>query len=337
MFYRQLGNTDVKVSAIGLGCLAVGGPWRHCGEPVRLGEADDSESIRAIHRALDLGINFFDTAANYGAGHSESVLGQALGHRRPEVLIGTKFGYQVDEETQQVDYYDNDINSDKVVANIRQECEASLRRLNTDYIDLYQFHVNEYDVEKSIMVREVLEDLVSEGKIRFYGWSTENPQAARTFVEGKHCVAIQHTLNVVLDTPKMIAICHEFNQTSLVRNALGKGFLTGKYNAGSKFAENDLRSRDDFRNGLIRPILEVLEQLLVHLTSDGRTPAQGAVGWVWARSEQTIPIPGFGTAAQIEDNAKAMEFGPLGAEQMQAIEDLLKHENSTDEVFRPRA
>ena len=135
----------------------------------------------------------------------------------------------------------------------------------------------------------------------------------------------------------MLALCDEFNQTSLVRNALGKGFLTGKYNAGSKFAENDLRSRDDFQNGLIRPILEKLDQLLEHLTADGRIPAQGALGWVWARSERTIPIPGFRTVAQVEDNAKAMELGPLGEEQMQAIADLLKNEDSEDKVFRPRA
>ena len=114
------------------------------------------QSIRAIHCALDAGINFFDTAANYGCGHSEQILGQAVAGRRDKVILATKFGYVIDEETRIVTRNDKD-----VVNRIRQECEASLRRLKTDYIDLYQFHKDDYDpAEKAAEVRDALEELV---------------------------------------------------------------------------------------------------------------------------------------------------------------------------------
>jgi len=159
--------------------MAIGRWWTYLGTPARFGEVNDDESIRAIHRALDLGINFFDTAANYGAGHSERILGRAIAGRRDEVVIATKFGHQVDE----------------VASHVREDCEASLRRLGVDTIDLYLFHVADYDPVRAAEVRDILEELVVEGKIRFYGWSTNNPERVRAFVQGEHCVAIQHTLN----------------------------------------------------------------------------------------------------------------------------------------------
>jgi len=132
-FYRQLGRSGIRISPMGLGCWAIGGPaWR--GEtPVGWGKVDDAQSIRAIHAALDLGITFFDTADVYGAGHSERVLGKALAGRRDQVVVATKFGNTFDEDTRQA------TGADASPEYIRAACEASLRRLNTDYIDLYQF------------------------------------------------------------------------------------------------------------------------------------------------------------------------------------------------------
>jgi len=164
---RRLGRSGVQVSAMGMGCWAIGGPWTIHGKQAGWGEADDDESIRAIRRALDIGITFFDTAANYGAGHSERILGQALADRRDEVLIATKFGYDVDEERRIVVLYDEAVDSDKVIEYVRRDCEASLRRLGIDCIDLFQFHVNNYPPEKAPQVRDALEDLVAAGKIRF--------------------------------------------------------------------------------------------------------------------------------------------------------------------------
>lgn len=320
---RTLGGSNLEASLIGMGCWAIGGPWTIHGKQAGWGEIDDNESVRAIHCALDLGINFFDTAANYGCGHSEQVLGRALHDRRDQVVIATKFGYMVDEEARRVVFYDDDPNSDKVVDHLRRDCEGSLRRLNTDYIDLYQFHINMYSPAKAATVRDVLEQLVAEGKIRYYGWSTDNVEGARIFAKGDSCIAIQHRLNVVMDAPEMLALCDEFGLASINRGPLARGILTGKYTADSKFPQNDLRGGDSFRDGWLVPTLEALGLIGEILTSDGRTLPQGALAWIWARNGRTIPIPGIRTVAQAKENAAAMHFGPLSNEQMIRIAQLL--------------
>ncbi len=318
MFTRTLGKSGLQVSAMGLGCMAIGRWWTYLGAQARFGKVNDDESTRAIHQALDLGVNFFDTAANYGAGHSERILGRAIAGRRDKVVIATKFGHQVDEETRNITHY-----GDEVASHVREDCEASLRRLGVDYIDLYQFHVADYDPIKAASVRDVLEELVVEGKIRVYGWSTNAPERISAFVQGEHCVAIQHTLNVVFDAPEMLAVCNEFDQASIARSPLGLGLLTGKYNTDSTFLKDDWRQSDYFQSEWIIPILGGLNAVRDILTSGGRTLAQGALAWIWARSERTIPIPGFRTAAQVEENARAMEFGPLDEGQVRQIDELL--------------
>lgn len=320
---RKLGRSGIQVSAMGMGCWAIGGPWTIHGNQAGWGEVNDGESIRAIHCALDLGLDFFDTAANYGYGHSERVLGRAIAGRRGQVVIATKFGYMVDEEARRVEFYDGDLNSDKVVTNLRQDCEASLRRLNTDYIDLYLFHINRYSPSKAATVRDALEELVSEGKVRFFGWSTDHPEGARVFAVSEHCVAIEHRLNVIVDAPEMLAVCDEFGLASINRGPLARGALTGKYTADSKFAQNDLRDSDHFRREWLVPSLEKLDAIGEVLTSDGRTLPQGALAWIWGRNERTIPIPGIRSVAQARENAEAMQFGPLRDEQMTKIEQLL--------------
>lgn len=320
---RPLGSSGIRVSAMGMGCWAIGGPWLMRGQQAGWGAVDDDESIRAIHRALELGITFFDTAANYGCGHSEQVLGRALAGRRDRVVIATKFGYLVDEETRRVDFYDDDPNSVQVASQLRQDCQASLRRLGTDHIDLYQFHINNYAPAKAPAVRDALEALVVEGKIRCYGWSTDHAEGARVFAAGKHCVAIQHDLNVLMDAPEVLAVCEAFGLASINRSPLVRGAITGKYTANSQFEASDLRHRDNFRQQWLGPTLEKLDALRGVLTSDGRTLAQGALAWIWARSARTIPIPGIRNVAQATENAGAMRFGPLSSDQMKEIEQLL--------------
>ena len=320
---RPLGSSGIQVSAMGMGCWAIGGPWLMRGNQAGWGDVDDDESIHAIHRALELGVTFFDTAANYGSGHSERVLGRALAGRRDQVVIATKFGYLVDEETRRVEFYDDDLNSDQVVSRLRQDCEASLRRLGIDCIDLYQFHINDYSPAKAVAVRDALEELVADGRIRFYGWSTDHAEGARVFAKGKHCVAIQHDLNVIKDAPEVLAVCEEFGLASINRSPLVRGAITGKYTADSKFQSNDLRHRDYFRQQWLGPTLEKLDALREILTSGGRTLAQGALAWIWARSPMTIPIPGIRNVAQATENAEAMRFGPLSDDQMKEIERLL--------------
>jgi aryl-alcohol dehydrogenase-like predicted oxidoreductase len=323
MFTRNLGKSSIEVSALGLGCWAIGGPWTMNGEhPAGWGEVDDAESVQAIHYALDHGINFFDTAANYGAGHSERILGRALTGRRDQVIIATKFGYRVDEDAKDVTHY-GDPRQGNVATHIRQDCENSLRRLDTDVIDLFQFHVGYYLPEKVGQILALLEDLVAEGKIRYYGWSTDNPEGARVFSQGEHCIAIQHDLTVVRDAPALIQLCQEENLASINRSPLGRGLLTGKYTRKSTFPENDIRSRSDFTERWAEPVLDKLDAVRDILTGHDRTLAQGALCWIWARSPVTIPIPGFRNVAQLKENIAALDHGPLDEEDREAIDELL--------------
>ena len=316
--HRKLGRSEVPVSAMGLGCWAIGGTWYWLDGPGGWGETDDDESVRAIQAALDLGVNFFDTAANYGTGHSERILARGLKGRRDQAVIATKFGFHVDEAAKRVS-----LRTDDHLLHVRQECEASLHRLNTDVIDLYQLHVWDYPLEKVPAMVDLLESLVKEGKIRYYGWSTDSVQGARLFAQGKHCVAIQHDLNVIMDAPEMLALCEELDLASVNRSALARGALSGKYTRDTVFPENDVRTDSWSRDHFFAPTLSQLDSIREILTSNGRTLVQGALAWIWARSEKTIPIPGFKTVAQVEENAKAMEFGPLTPEQMKEIDTLL--------------
>jgi aryl-alcohol dehydrogenase-like predicted oxidoreductase len=315
MFTRTLGKSGIEVSAIGLGCWAIGGPWTLDGRQVGWSKVDDNETVRAIHKALDLGVNFFDNAACYGAGHSERILGKAIVGRREKVIIATKFGHLVDEEKRMVTGKTGDI-----AKHLHQFCEDSLRRLDTDYIDLYQFHFGEYPLDKAVHLRELLEALVAEGKIRAYGWSTDHPECARVFAQGAHCAAIQFGLNVLVDSPDMLALCDEYSLAGVTRNPLQKGLLTGKFSSQTTFPEDDIRHSWDFKSQKLSTEMVKFEAIREALTQGGRTLAQGALGWILARSKRMIPIPGFKTVAQVEDNAGTLSRGPLSEEHMKQIE-----------------
>jgi aryl-alcohol dehydrogenase-like predicted oxidoreductase len=322
---RVLGRSGIEASALGMGCWAIGGPFWAGETPHGWGEVDDEESVRAIHAALDRGVNFFDTANVYGAGHSERVLGRAVAGRRPDVVIATKFSTLFDETTRQV------TGSDASPEGIRQACEDSLCRLNTDYIDLYQFHANEYPAEKAAPVRETLETLVQSGKIRAYGWSTDYVDRAEVFAQGPNCTSTQFQLNVLEDNPAMIEFCEKHNLAAINRGPLAMGLLTGKYTPATQVSADDVRGTKSpewmkyFRDGKPNPEwLSMRDAIVEILTSEGPTVAQGALAWNWARSPQTIPIPGFRTVKQVEENAGAMVFGPLAPEQMAQIDTLLR-------------
>jgi aryl-alcohol dehydrogenase-like predicted oxidoreductase len=321
---RKLGRSGIEISALGMGCWAIGGPFWAGETPLGWGEVDDTESIRAVQRALELGVTFFDTANVYGAGHSERVLARALAGQRHKVVIATKFNAVFDETTRQV------LGADPSPAGIRQACEDSLRRLETDYIDLYQFHDNGFPVEQAQPVRDTLEALVQEGKIRAYGWSTDFSKSAAFFAEGEKCTSIQLQLNVFETNPEVLAICEKHDLAAINRGPLAMGLLTGKYTAETKPSADDVRGINSpewmkyFKNGQPNPeFLKQREAVREILASGGRTVAQGALAWLWARSPKTIPIPGFRTVSQVEENCRALEFGPLTAAQMQAIEAIL--------------
>ena len=319
---RFLGHSGIEVSDIGCGCWAVGGPLTMDGRPDGWGEVDDDESVAALRRAHELGITFFDTADVYGAGHSEQVLGRALASRRDEVVIATKFGYTFDAGQRAI------TGADASPGYIRRACQASLRRLGTDRIDLYQLHIGDLPAAQAQEVVGTLDGLVGDGLIRGYGWSTDDPQRAAVFAAGAHCAAIQHDANVLDDAPAMFAACDAFGVASINRSPLAMGLLTGKYSAGSQLPADDVRAAQPwvryFAGGRPAPQwLALIDAIRDVLTSGGRTLAQGALCWLRARSPRTLPIPGVRTVGQAEQNAAALRLDPLSAAEMAEIARLL--------------
>jgi len=323
-FTRKLGRSGIEVSPLGLGCWAIGGPFWDGEMPLGWGEVDDNESIRAIQHAIELGVNFLDTANVYGAGHSERILARALAGWRSQVVIATKFNALFDENTRQV------TGSDPSPAGIRKACEESLRRLETDYIDLYQFHDNGFPAEQAGPVRETLEELVKSGKIRAYGWSTDFPKSAEFFAAGQHCATIQVELNVLDDNAAIIAICEKYDLAAINRGPLAMGLLTGKYSGAVRPSADDVRGEKSpewmkyFKNGQpSHDYTQKINAVREILTSGGRSLSQGALAWLWARSEKTIPIPGFRTVKQVDENCRALELGPLSKEKFLEVEQIL--------------
>jgi aryl-alcohol dehydrogenase-like predicted oxidoreductase len=269
-----------------------------------------------------LGVTFFDTADVYGAGHSERVLGRALAGHRDGVVIATKFGYTFDPDQRAI------TGQDATAAYIHRACRASLRRLGTDRIDLYQLHLGDLPAAQAQEMAGPLEELVAGGLIRAYGWSTDDPQRAAAFAGGAHCAAIQHELNVLADAPAMLAVCDSFGLASINRSPLAMGLLTGKYGPASQLPPDDVRANQPwvgyFTGGRPAPAwLARLDAVGEVLTAGGRTLAQGALGWLLARSPRAIPIPGIRTAAQAERNAAALRSGPLLPAEMDQIARLL--------------
>lgn len=328
VFTRKLGRSGIEVSALGLGCWAIGGPWNFHGNPAGWSIVDDNESIRAIHKAIELGVTFFDTAANYGCGHSERILGQAIKGRRDQVVIATKFGFAVDEANKKVTPYGETEEESDVASHLRSDLEDSLKRLDTDYVDVYQLHVWGLSIERALETHEVLEDLVGEGKIRTYGWSTDRTNAIKTYATSPNCGIVQQQLNIFDGNLELLALCEQLDLASINRSPLGMGILTGKFTPETTFSNDDVRKTVDWFPGFEKgkpthKWIDALEAVREVLTSNGRTLAQGALAWIWGRSLMTIPIPGFKTVKQIEENCKAMEYGPLTDDQMQEIDLIL--------------
>jgi aryl-alcohol dehydrogenase-like predicted oxidoreductase len=311
-----------------MGCWAIGGPWDMMGSPAGWGAVDDIESTRAIHAALDLGVTLFDTAANYGAGRSERVLGAALKGRRGDVVIATKFGYDIDEANKAVIPYGAAEEESDVPGHVRENLEDSLRRLGTDYVDVYLLHVWGLELGRALATRDILEELVAEGKIRTYGWSTDRADAVEDFSIGAGCSVVEQALNVLDGNDEVLAVAERLNLASFNRAPLGMGLLTGKITPETRFHDDDIRQKVEwfvgFKDGHAnQEWLDALASIREILTSNGRTLAQGALAWIWGRSEATIPLPGFRTVAQVQENARAMEFGPLSPDQMAEVDRIL--------------
>lgn len=313
---------DTTIPALGLGCWAIGGPWSAGEAQGGWGAVDDTTSTRAIHAAVERGIRFFDTAQTYGAGHSESVLGTAL-EGRADVRVGTKVGYAIDPATKRL------VGPDASPAAIRASLEDSCRRLRRDRIDLVHLHLNALPVPEADAVFDTLETLRGQGRIAAYGWSTDFPDRAHALARHPGAVSVQHAMNVFFRAEALVPVIERHGLLSINRSPLAMGLLGGRGRGGPALAATDLRSQnvdwmDYFKDGAPAPAFaRRLDAVRGLLTTGGRTLPQGAIGWLWARSHRTLPIPGFRTAAQVEDLAGALDHGPLPDAVMAEIETVI--------------
>lgn len=312
-----------EIPRLGFGCWAIGGPFWADLVPVGWGQVDDNESKAAIAAAVDAGIRFFDTADVYGAGHSEKVLGEAIGNNH-DIVIATKFGNNFDEANKQITGRAHDR------AYIRAAVQNSLRRLKREAIDLYQLHIDDLDGDAVADVQNTLEELVKDGLIKAYGWSSDYPKHSSQWLGGANYKAIQHELNLFIPANETLELVANNNLLSLNRAPLAMGILGGAYKINHTFGQDDVRSNGEPWLDKIAKLdtaedaqarFDAIKELL---QTDGRTTAQGALAWIWAHSEHTLPIPGFRTVAQAKENAGALAFGPLDVETIDQIDALVR-------------
>jgi aryl-alcohol dehydrogenase-like predicted oxidoreductase len=314
MEYRQLGKTGITVSEIGFGAWAIGGPVDLFGVPVGWGVVDDRESVAAIHRALDLGVNLFDTSDVYGRGHSEELLGQALA--RKECVIATKVGNTRKENTAVKDFSE---------AHIRKQLERSLRNLFRETIDIYQLHNPPPEIWNSDEVFSLLQKLKQEGKIRATGVSITSLAEGIHLIETKKVDVLQVLFNVLNQEPakELLPLAEKKQVGILARVPLASGMLTGKFKPDHEFAKDDNR-----RNYLTRRRLtEALEKVEAFREIVQRTEySMEQVALSFLIHHDVIPIPGAKTPEQVEKNVAATQI-TLDEKTIRNIENKLANYN----------
>jgi aryl-alcohol dehydrogenase-like predicted oxidoreductase len=283
--------------------------------------------VAAVRAAFDGGVRFVDTADVYGCGHSERVVGRAIAPFRDDVVLATKVGLVFDEVTR------TGAGSDLSAAHIRRACDASLRRLGVDHIDVYQIHPGDADAERVREVVGVFEELVAAGKIRAYGTSATDPEVIAVVAAGGHGVSVQQELNVFAADEPALAACEHHDLAVLARTPLAMGLLSGKYRSPDQLPAGDVRRHTPwwtfFDGDRMPEWLARLDAVRDVLTADGRTLVQGALAYVWARSERAVALPGVRTAAQARELVGALDHGPLDAAQLSEVDRLLLERGST--------
>ncbi len=294
MEYRFLGNTSLQISRIGFGCWAMGGHgW---------GQVSDRESINAVKTALDCGINFFDTADVYGFGHSEEILGKALGSRRHDVVIATKFGVSWDEAA--------NIGRNCSAVYIMKAVEASLKRLNIDYIPLYQIHWPDPKTPLEETMR-ALQKCREQGKIKYIGCSNFSDKNLLEAMAYADIVSIQLPYSFIRREieDEMVPLSVENKIGVLVYDTLARGLLSGKYGLDTKFGVNDSRNRDsNFMGQKFKDNLLLVEKLRAIGEKYGKYPAHVAVRWVLDNTLVTCAIIGMKTEQQVKDNMLSINW-----------------------------
>ena len=304
---RRLGKTGLDVSVIGLGLWAIGGKdW---------GSTDDRESLTTIDAALEAGITFFDTADVYGDGHSERLLGTAMKGRRDRFIVATKIGWTGFDDARKCSAYDT---VDKLVAGV----EGSLRRLNTDYVDVIQRHIDYPDPTVDVFL-EGFHVLQNAGKVRGYGLSTSDFAFLRQFNGDGGCGTLQVDYSLLNRTPEaeLLPYCRSKDIGVIVRGPLAMGILTGKFEAGTRFGENDFRRRWHETEQERKIYLDDLAKVerLRGLALD-RSLTQLAIQFSIHDSAVTTSIPGAKTVHQLQENLAAASLQRLTAAEIAAID-----------------
>lgn len=307
---------------IGMGCWAIGGLFWSGEIPVGYSGANDADSIQAIHAAWAAGVRVFDTSSVYGGGHSETLLGTALS-QQPDAIIVSKFGHSFDPEAKQMTGPKYD------AAFIKDSITQSLKRLKRDQIDVMLLHLNGLSIAEATPVFDTLEELRAAGLIASFGWSTDFPESLNAFADRDGFAAVQHSMNLFFDAPSLSAVAATHNLVQLNRSPLAMGVLSGKYSTGTRVADDDIRSNGEqwqryFTNAGATPeYTRQLNAVRDLVTVGGRSLAQGALCWLLAKSQRTLPLPGAKNAKQAEENAGALDFGPLPDNIMAEIEVVL--------------
>ena len=313
---------DQDIAPLGMGCWPIGGAMYSGDQSLGYTKSDDATSLKTIHAALASGITLFDTAAAYGAGHSERLLAKAL-KDRPDAMIVTKIGIGIDEKTRQLSF--DPFTPDAVGPSI----EGCLKRLERDRIDLMLLHLNDLEIAKAEALFDEMDKAVTQGKLRAYGWSTDFTKSALAMAKRENFAAVEHAMNLFFDASRIQTALHDQHLAAFIRSPLAMGVLSGKYDTTTSLPENDIRASgaewmEYYQDGSPNPeLLQKMDAVRDILTSDGRSLVQGALCWIWAKNPANIPVPGARTPEQIEGLAGALAHGPLTPSQMTEIEMLI--------------